>query len=50
METYADADEATAAGDPPVDWEKVEAVAEIFTNAKPLDALIALYGTELVIL
>ncbi len=48
MDTYADDNEETAAGDAPVDWGRVEEVADIFSNAaSPLDALTAIYGDKL---
>lgn len=48
MDTFADADEQEAAGDPPIDWDRLEEVQAIFDNAKtPLDALKAIYGDKL---
>lgn len=47
MDTFADADEQEAAGDPPIDWDRLEEVAEVFATLKPLDALTAIYGARL---
>jgi hypothetical protein len=47
MDTYADANEDEAAGDPAIDWDRLEEVATLFAEKAPLDALIALYGEKL---
>ena len=48
MDTFADADEEYADGDPPIDWDRVAEVKAIFDAAEtPLDALKALYGDKL---
>lgn len=47
MDTFADADEQEAAGDPPIDWDRLEEVAEVFANNTPLEALKAIYGEKL---
>jgi hypothetical protein len=44
---FADADEEQAAGDPEIDWERLEEVAAIFAEMSPLEALKALYGEKL---
>ena len=45
---FADADEDEAAGDPPIDWDRLAEVKAIFDAAEtPLDALKALYGDKL---
>lgn len=46
-EQYADADEQEAAGDPPIDWDRLDDVAAIFEEMEPLDALRAIYGDRL---
>ena len=47
MDTYADANEDEAAGDPAIDWDRLEEVATLFAEKAPLDALRALYGEKL---
>ena len=47
MDTYADANEDEAAGDPAIDWDRLEEVATLFAEKAPLDALTALYGEKL---
>ena len=48
MDHYADDNEDTAAGDPSIDWERLDEVATVFDKAEtPLEALTALYGDKL---
>ena len=44
---FADADEQDADGDPPIDWARLEELAEVFANNTPLEALKAIYGEKL---
>lgn len=47
MDKYADANEDHAAGDPPIQWDKLDELAEVLANNEPLDALRAIYGDRL---
>lgn len=48
MDHYADANEDHADGDPPIEWERLDEVQAIMSEAEtPLDALKALYGDKL---
>jgi hypothetical protein len=47
MDTFADADEQEAAGDPEINFEKLDQLAEVFATMTPLDALKAIYGDRL---
>ncbi len=49
MDGFTDSNEHDAAGDPPIDWLRVEEVAGAFATLEPLDALTALYGARLVV-
>ena len=44
---FADADEDQANGDPEINWERLEELAEVFANNTPLEALKAIYGDRL---
>ncbi len=48
MDGFADADEQEAAGDPPINFDRLNEVQAIFNDSEtPLDALKALYGDRL---
>lgn len=48
MDKYADDNEDTAAGDPPIQWDRLDEVQATLDDAKtPLAALTALYGDKL---
>lgn len=48
MDTFADADEQEAAGDPPIDYDRLDEVQAVMDEAaSPLEALTALYGDKL---
>jgi hypothetical protein len=47
MAGFADADEEFGAGDPPINWARLEEVAAVFAEMEPLDALRAIYGEKL---
>jgi hypothetical protein len=48
MDHYADANEDTAAGDPPIDYDRLDEVQAVMDEADtPLEALQALYGDKL---
>jgi hypothetical protein len=47
MDEFADADEQEAAGDPEIQWDRLDEVAAIFAEMEPLDALKAIYGDGL---
>jgi len=44
---FADADEERAEGDAPIDWARLDELAEVFANNTPLEALKAIYGEKL---
>lgn len=44
---FADADEEHAEGDPEIDWDRLEELAEVFSMNEPLEALKAIYGEKL---
>jgi len=44
---FADAEEQDADGDPPIDWARLDELAEVFANNTPLEALKAIYGEKL---
>jgi len=44
---FADAEEQDAAGDAPINWARLDELAEVFANNTPLDALKAIYGEKL---
>ena len=44
---FADADDEFAEGDPPINWEELDKLAEVFANNTPLEALKAIYGEKL---
>lgn len=45
----ADDDEEFTAGDPPIDWDRLEEVAAVFASMEPLEALRAIYGDDLIV-
>lgn len=47
MTDFADADEQEAAGDPAIDWDRLDEVAAVFAEMEPLAALKAIYGEKL---
>lgn len=47
MAGFADADEEFGAGDPPINWARLEEVAAVFAGMEPLAALEAIYGEKL---
>jgi hypothetical protein len=47
MAGFADADEEFGAGDPPINWARLDELAEVFANNTPLEALKAIYGEKL---
>ena len=47
MAGFADADEEFGAGDPPINWARLEEVAAVFAEMEPLAALQAIYGEKL---
>jgi hypothetical protein len=48
MDGFADAEEQEAAGDPVIQWDRLDEVQAVFDDSEtPLEALKALYGDRL---